>query len=96
MAYKPELEALSNPLANVEQLSNSSSRIDGIPPDLERSIRYRGALLTQAAGLLLRLPQEIIAQAIVTFTRFYTVSEGGSFLTDDAAVRLPRLRFYQV
>ncbi|RAL14233.1 putative cyclin [Aspergillus homomorphus CBS 101889] len=72
------LKFLSNALATPEQLSNSSSAIDGVAPDLEASIRFAGALLTQAAGVLLRLSQDIIAQAIVTFTRFWIGSEGGS------------------
>lgn len=72
------LKFLSNALATPEQLSNSSSSIDGVAPDLEASIRFAGALLTQAAGVYLRLSQDIIAQAIVTFTRFWIGSEGGS------------------
>lgn len=74
-----QLLSLSNPLATVEQLSTSSSQLDGVPADLESSLRFAGAQLTQAAGILLRLPQEIIAQAIVIFYRFYIGSEGGSF-----------------
>lgn len=73
-----ELENLSNPLATPEQLSSSSSFIDGVAPDLEASTRFAGAQLTQAAGILLRLSQDIIAQAIVTFTRFWAGPEGGS------------------
>jgi len=69
---------LANPLASVEQLANSGSQLDGVPADLERSIIYAGCRLTQAAGVLLRLPQEIIAQAIVIFTRFWIGTEGGS------------------
>jgi len=69
---------LSNALATPDQLSNSSSFIDGVSPDLETSIRFAGAQLTQAAGVLLRLSQDVIAQAIVTFTRFWIGSEGGS------------------
>lgn len=80
------LATLSNPLATVEQLTSSSSQLDGIPADLESSIRYSGALLTQAAGVLLRLPQEIVAQAIVIFTRFYVGPEGGSFRLHAARV----------
>ncbi|CAF9938536.1 MAG: hypothetical protein ALECFALPRED_007720 [Alectoria fallacina] len=79
---EPEAEqfsSLSNPLATVDQLSTSSSQLDGVPADLESSLRFAGAQLTQAAGILLRLPQEIIAQAIVIFHRFYLGSEGGSF-----------------
>ncbi|KAJ9219910.1 hypothetical protein DTO027B5_1197 [Paecilomyces variotii] len=72
------VDHLSNALATPAQLSTSSSSLDGIPSDLEASIRYAGALLTQAAGILLRLSQDIIAQAIVTFTRFWIGPEGGS------------------
>ncbi len=79
MAPEPDVFSLSNPLATVEQLSSSSSQLDGVPADLESSLRFAGAQLTQAAGILLRLPQEIIAQAIVLFYRFYVGSEGGSF-----------------
>ena len=88
MAVGPQLLTLSNPLATSEQLTTSSSQLDGLSSDLENSIRYKGALLTQAAGILLRLPQEIIAQAIVTFTRFYVGPEGDSFRTRAAKVYL--------
>lgn len=80
MAPEPQdLAGLSNALATIEQLSTSSSQLDGVPADLENSLRFAGAQLTQAAGILLRLPQEIIARAIVIFYRFYLGSEGGSF-----------------
>jgi hypothetical protein len=69
---------LANPLATVAQLETSGSQLDGIPPSLEDSIRFAGARLTQAAGILLRLPQEVIAQAIVVFMRFWLGPEGGS------------------
>ncbi|KAG2416124.1 hypothetical protein HFD88_007316 [Aspergillus terreus] len=78
MAQTSGLKYLSNALATPDQLSSSSSAIDGVSPDLEASIRFAGAQLTQAAGVLLRLSQDIIAQAIVTFTRFWIGSEGGS------------------
>jgi hypothetical protein len=68
---------LSNPLVTPLQLSSSSSQIDGIPADLEASIRFAGARLTQAAGVSLRLPQDVVAQAIVLYSRFW-VSECGS------------------
>lgn len=79
---------LANPLASVAQLETSGSQLDGIPPDLEDSIRYAGARLTQAAGILLRLPQEVIAQAIVVFMRFWVGSEGGSLAEFGAGVSL--------
>ncbi|KAF2852142.1 hypothetical protein T440DRAFT_488256 [Plenodomus tracheiphilus IPT5] len=69
---------LANPMATVAQLETSGSQLDGIPLDLEDSVRFAGARLTQAAGQLLRLPQEVIAQAIVVFMRFWAGSEGGS------------------
>ncbi|KAF2084983.1 hypothetical protein K490DRAFT_47946 [Saccharata proteae CBS 121410] len=70
---------LSNPLATPDQLASSGSQLDGIPADLEDSLRFAGARLTQMAGVLLKLPQDIIAQAIVIFTRFWLGTEGGSF-----------------
>ncbi|CAI7603369.1 unnamed protein product [Penicillium glandicola] len=72
------LKHLSNALATPEQLSNSSSSIDSVPSDLETSIRCAGAQLTQAAGVLLHLSQDIIAQAVVIFTRFWLGADGGS------------------
>ena len=82
-----EVASLCNPIATVEQLSNSSSRLDGIPADLESSLRFLGARLTQAAGILLRLPQNVTAQAVVIFYRFYVGPEGGSFRIDVLKVR---------
>lgn len=81
-----DLHSLSNFLTTVEQLSTTSSQLDGVPSDLESSIRVAGAQLTQAAGILLRLPQEVVAQAIIIFTRFYVGHEGGSFLVNAAQV----------
>lgn len=88
MTSAPTLESLSNALATPDQLSSSSSSLDGIPSDLESSIRFAGALLTQAAGVLLRLPQDVIAQAIVIFTRFWIGPDGGSFAIHSAKVSL--------
>ncbi|KAI9780525.1 MAG: hypothetical protein M1839_006643 [Geoglossum umbratile] len=80
MASAAPVSHLSNPLVTPLQLSNSSSQADGIPADLETSIRFAGARLTQAAGVLLRLSQDIVAQAIVLYSRFWLV-EGGSLRT---------------
>lgn len=77
---------LANPLVTVAQLETSGSQLDGIPADLEDSIRFAGARLTQAAGVLLRLPQEVIAQAIVVFTRFWIGPDGGSLAEYGAGV----------
>jgi hypothetical protein len=72
------LTHLTNPLASVEQLSTSSSRLDGVPLELEQSVVYGGGRLIQAAGILLELPQDVIATAIIYFSRFWIGSEGGS------------------
>ena len=82
-----QLSSLSNSLATIDQLSTSSSQLDAVPADLESSLRFAGAQLTQAAGILLRLPQEIIAQAVVILYRFYLGSEGGSFRINAVKVR---------
>ncbi|KAL8688539.1 MAG: hypothetical protein Q9218_005577 [Villophora microphyllina] len=84
MTGSESLSSLSNPLATLDQLSTSSSTLDGVPSELESSIRLAGLQLTQAAGILLRLPQEIVAQAMVVFTRFYLGAEGGSFRFNSA------------
>jgi hypothetical protein len=81
-----KLDHLVNPLATVDQLATSSSAIDGIPSDLEISVRYSAAKLTQAAGVLLRLPQDIIAQAIIIFSRFWCGPDGGSLAVHAAKV----------
>jgi hypothetical protein len=86
------LKHLSNALATPDQLSNSSSSIDGVPTDLETSIRCAGAQLTQAAGVLLHLSQDIIAQAIVIFTRFWLGVDGGSLRIYSAKVCIYLLR----
>ncbi|KAI9883926.1 MAG: 40s ribosomal protein L44e [Watsoniomyces obsoletus] len=69
---------LCNPLATIDQLSTSGSRLDGISKEEEDTARYRGAIMTQRAGILLRLPQDVIAKAIIISVRFYVGPEGGS------------------
>ncbi|KAI5360727.1 Putative Cyclin-like superfamily, cyclin/Cyclin-like subunit Ssn8 [Septoria linicola] len=79
-----ELSHLLNPLATSQQLETSASQLDGVPRDLEDSIRFETSRLVQAAGILLRLPQEIIAQCIVILQRFWTGPDGGSLLEHDS------------
>lgn len=85
------LSHLTNPIATATQLQISSSQINGVPEDLERSIKYEGARLIQAAGLLLRLPQDLIAEAIILFYRFWVGPEGGSLLEYGAKVFTPQI-----
>ena len=83
---------LANPLASVAQLETSASQLDGVPRELEDSVRYETARLNQAAGILLRLPQEIIAQSIVLLQRFWTGPSGGSMLKHDSKVSFVSIR----
>jgi hypothetical protein len=77
---------LCNQLVASSQLETSSSQLDGLPPALEDAIRFHAAHLIQTAGILLRLPQDIIAQAIVLLFRYWTGPDGGSMLDADAKV----------
>ncbi|KAG8626462.1 hypothetical protein KVT40_005407 [Elsinoe batatas] len=78
------LSHLSNPLATPDQLSQSASQLAGVPRDLEESTRYRTSSIIQAVGILLRLPQQTIAETIVIFCRFWIGSKGGSLLDHSA------------
>lgn len=78
MTEDAQTSILVNPLASVGQLESSGSQLDGVPVDLENSLKFAGSALTQAAGVLLNLAQDVIAQAIITFARFWIGPEGGS------------------
>ncbi|KAH6715705.1 cyclin-like protein [Leptodontidium sp. MPI-SDFR-AT-0119] len=62
---------LTNPLTTPLQLSSNPS--SHLPQELQDSIRFYTARLTQAAGILLRLPQDITAQANVLLFRYWVV-----------------------
>ncbi|KAI8065301.1 cyclin-like protein [Gongronella butleri] len=62
---------LQNPLATLDQLKHTPSRVSGVPASLERDLRNLGAELIQSAGILLKLPQAAMATAQVLFQRFY-------------------------
>jgi hypothetical protein len=64
---------LSNPLSTPTQLFTLNTLHSPLPPDLQASIRFYTARLTQAGGLLLRLPQDITAQANVLLFRYWIV-----------------------
>mmetsp|Transcript_12249 Transcript_12249/g.27773 ORF Transcript_12249/g.27773 Transcript_12249/m.27773 type:complete len:319 (+) Transcript_12249:63-1019(+) len=54
-----------------EKLNSPPSRADGIDAATEEKLRLYGATIIQKAGMLLRLPQIIIASAAVLFHRLY-------------------------
>lgn len=78
MSQSTSKSILLNPLATAAQLESSSSQLDGVPQDLEHSVHFAACRLIQAAGPLLRLPQDVIASAIVTYARFWIGSDGGT------------------
>ncbi|CAD0031507.1 unnamed protein product [Aureobasidium pullulans] len=80
------LSHITNPLATPYQLQNTASQLDRIPGDLEVSIKFEGSRLIQAAGVLLHLPQELIAEAIIIYARFWLGPEGGSLAEYHAKV----------
>lgn len=86
MAPIVESSHLTNVLASPAHLETTASQLDGVPKDLEDSVRFETARLVQVAGLLLRLPQELIAQAITVLYRFWAGADGGSMLDHDAKV----------
>ncbi|KAF2208052.1 hypothetical protein CERZMDRAFT_49990 [Cercospora zeae-maydis SCOH1-5] len=89
-----ELSHLLNPLATSAQLETSASQLDGVPRDLEDSLRFETARLIQAAGLLLHLPQEIIAQCLVILQRYWTGPDGGSLLEHDSKASFAAASLY--
>lgn len=87
---------LISPLATPAHLETSASQLDGISKDLEDSVRYETTRLLEASGILLRLPQEIIAQSIVLLSRFWSGADGASMLDCDAKVCRTRVRPQQI
>lgn len=87
MAPVSAVERLSNPLISSKQLLNFKS----LESEEDQSLRFAQYQLTSAAGILLRLSQEVIAQSIVLLQRFLVASipeerEGFSAKTFSAAV----------
>lgn len=63
---------MTNPLATVDQLYKRS-RLSALPTDLQDAIFFATQRLTQAAGVLLRLPQSVTAQANVVLARYWVL-----------------------
>ncbi|KAI1133574.1 cyclin [Nemania abortiva] len=62
---------MTNPLATVDQLYRRTASFSALPSDLQDAIFFATQTLTQAAGLLLRLPQSVTAQASVVLARYW-------------------------
>lgn len=63
---------MSNPLATPDQLYQRRS-FSALPAELQDAIFYSTQCLTQAAGVLLQLPQSATAQANVVLARYWLV-----------------------
>ncbi|KAI2607433.1 cyclin-like protein [Hypoxylon fragiforme] len=63
---------MTNPLATVDQLYQRTS-FSALPSDLQDIIFFTTQCLTQAAGVLLRLPQSVTAQANVVLARYWLI-----------------------
>lgn len=88
MSSKPS--PLANPLATLDQLRWNVSG-DTVSGEVRDLIKYEASRLISTAGILLRLPQNLIAQAIVLLCRYWT-TPGISMLDHDARVRHNNVR----
>ncbi|KAJ2781331.1 hypothetical protein H4R18_002959 [Coemansia javaensis] len=66
--------SLRNPLLTPEQIAASPSQRRGMPAALEADLRAYGCHLIAAAGVVLRVPQPVMACAQVLLQRFYYVA----------------------
>lgn len=73
--YEPrrlKMAHMLNPLATVEQLYQRNS-FSSLPSELQDAVFFATQCLTQAAGLLLQLPQSVTTQANVILARYWLV-----------------------
>jgi hypothetical protein len=82
---------MTNPLATPEQLFQRRS-FGALPLELQDAIFFVAQCLTQAAGILLQLPQSITAQANVLLARYWLVEP---LMTHEFSVTLPLLSSWQ-
>ncbi|RDA85397.1 hypothetical protein CP532_1942 [Ophiocordyceps camponoti-leonardi (nom. inval.)] len=66
------MSILTNPLATASQLQLRVS-LSSLPQDLYETVFIATQCLTQAAGLLLRLPQSVTARANVILARYWLI-----------------------
>ncbi|KAI1461411.1 cyclin-like protein [Annulohypoxylon moriforme] len=64
---------MTNPLATPDQLYQRTS-FSALPSDLQDIIFFTTQVLTQAAGVLLRIPQSVAAQAGVVLARYWLIA----------------------
>lgn len=75
---------MTNPLATAEQLYHHR-HLHSLPDDLQDVILYTTQCLTQAAGVLLQLPQSVTAQANVILARYW-LAESRPLMSNEFSV----------
>jgi cyclin L len=78
---------MTNPLATAEQLYRRNN-LSSLPNDLQDVIFYVTQSLTEAAGVLLQLPQSTTAQASIILARYW-LAESRPLLTNEFSVSGP-------
>lgn len=73
MARLDSLATISNPLITSKQLLSHQQR-HSESPNIDKTI-FQISLLTQSAGILLRLPQEVVATSIIILQRYLTTND---------------------
>ena len=82
-----DLSAITNSLVLPSQMIALKHYDESNYPGTANTIHYAQAELTQSAGILLRLPQEVIAQAIVLLQRFTVMNASTDASEISAKVR---------
>ncbi|EGS21990.1 uncharacterized protein CTHT_0038670 [Thermochaetoides thermophila DSM 1495] len=77
------MSLLANPLVTSEQLFQRRS-VGALPIEIQDAIFFATQSLTQAAGILLELPQSVTAQANVLLARYWLVE---NMMADEFSVR---------
>lgn len=86
------MSQMANPLATPDQLFRRRS-FGALPIELQDAIFFATQCLTQAAGILLELPQSVTAQANVLLARYLLVEP---IMSHEFSVPLPsRTPFHQ-
>ncbi|KAI1105824.1 cyclin-like protein [Jackrogersella minutella] len=75
---------MKNPLATPDQLYQRTS-FSALPSDLQDMIFFTTQVLTQAAGILLRIPQSVASQAGVVLARYWLVESPLSYEFSDVS-----------
>ncbi|KAJ1931929.1 hypothetical protein FBU59_006544, partial [Linderina macrospora] len=71
--------SLKNPLLTPSQILRSPSQERGMSQELESDMRAYGCHLIESSGIVLRVPQVVMASAQILFQRFYYLASFTDF-----------------